>query len=155
MPQLTTRSERTDRVTPVYVAGLLALAVGLALVAIDQFVVGSLDTRLHEIYDPVGKYGDPGALYAALYGIGVFGIAAWSAVLNLMRKGRRSAFRWSLTLLAVGAPVVLAPVVITEYGTTIVPLGLSAAYVAAWLLGVIGVIAHWRIRTQERTGAVW
>lgn len=140
---ITTTARRTRATVAAYVVGLVATFAAIAHVAIDQLAVHSLDRHLHDLYDPVGKYGEPGPLYAFLYGIGVFGVLGWLWCLRLVRRSAPNARKWCTWLLAGATVVVAAPVTIQEYGSPVVPYSLMAGLIVAWIAGFVGTAALW------------
>lgn len=124
-----------------YGLGALATAAGLGYALVDQIALGGLDEHLHAIYDPVGKYGEPGPLYGYLYFVGVLGLFCWWANARAVAKCARSARPWGWVTFGTAALAVLPPLVMREYGETVIPMGLSAGYVLAWVLGLVGVLA--------------
>ena len=154
-PDLLTRPVSTPRTTSVgaltaYAAGALATTAGLVYAGADQIAFGGLDDHLHEVYDPYGKYGQPGPLYAFLYAMGVLGLICWSANVRLIRHGSPRAVFAGWTTFALAALPVLAPLVMKDYGPFVIPPALSVGYLIAWLCGLIGIVALQRRRRQNR-----
>ncbi|WP_019201504.1 hypothetical protein [Tsukamurella sp. 1534] len=127
--------------TGAYVLGTLATAAATAYAAADQLVLHGLEAHLHALYDPVGKYGEPAPLYGYLYVVGALGLLCWWANLRLVRRGAPSARLWGWVSLALAALPVFAPLAMREYGGAVIPLGLSAGFLVAWLCGFAGVLA--------------
>lgn len=120
-------------------AGLTLTVAGLALTLADQFALGILTEHQHQLYDPVGKYGQAGALYGYLYTLGALGVPGWVICLRKVRTGARSARRWSWVMLSLAA-LGTAPLLLTEYGQLVIPLQLGALPLAAWVLGLVGTV---------------
>lgn len=137
----TAPSNRARRTVVAYGLGALATLAGLGLVLADQLVLGGLDRHLHALYDPVGKYGEAAPLYGYLYGVGVLGLLCWWANLRLIRRHAATARRWGWITLAAAALPVLVPLMLREYGQPVIPLSLAAGYAAAWLCGLVGLVA--------------
>lgn len=131
----------TSRTLLAYGLGTAATVVGVGYTAVDQLVVGSLDAHLHDLYDPVGVSGQPGPLYAYLYIVGILGSVCWFINIRLVRTGAAHARRWGWITAGVAALPVLAPVVITEYGSMILPIALVAGPLIGWVFGVLGLLA--------------
>lgn len=129
-----------------YGLGTAATAAGLAYTVLDQALIGGLDAHLHEVYDAVGKHGQPGPLYAYLYAMGVLGLLSWWFNIRAVRRRSPHARRWGVITFGLAALPVLAPVAITEYGSMVIPFGLAAGPLVAWLLGLIGLLALSRRR---------
>lgn len=134
-----TTAQGRGATAPVFTAGLVATVAGLALTAVDQFVLGLLDQHQHQLYDPVGKSGQAGPLYGYLYALGILGALTWALCLRKVRRGAPSARRWSWTTLILAA-FALAPLLLTEYGQLVIPFQLGALPILAWLLGLVGTV---------------
>lgn len=134
-----------------YWVGLALTVASLAYVALDQLVLGNLDEHLHEVYDPYGKYGQAGALYAYLYGLGVVGVISWLWTLRHLRDGGGT--KASVILAVLAALPVLATVSIQEYGSMVIPLHLGIGYVLAWVSGLIGTVALLRTKVSAAASA--
>ncbi|MFD4367424.1 hypothetical protein [Rhodococcus sp. NPDC058521] len=124
-----------------YGLGALATAVGLGYALVDQIALGGLDEHLHAMYDPVGKSGEPGPLYGYLYFVGILALVCWWANSKVVAKGAKSARLWGWVTFGTAALAVLPPLVMREYGETVIPMGLSVGYVLAWVCGLVGVLA--------------
>ncbi|NMD57913.1 MULTISPECIES: hypothetical protein [Tsukamurella] len=146
-PPTTAPSDGARRTLLAYGLGALATAAGLGYALADQFALGGLDRHLHALYDPVGKYGEPGPLYAYLYAVGLLGLLCWWGAARLVRSGATSARRWGWIAFGAAALPVLAPLVMQEYGRPVVPLALAAGYLVAWACGLAGIVL------LRRTGA--
>ena len=137
---LTTTSRQT---VAAYVTGLVATCAGIAYTAIDQFAVQGLDRRLHDLYDPVGKSAEAGALYTFLYAMGALGVLTWSLCLRWVRRGHPKARARSTWTLVLATIVVATPVAFQEYGQPVIPWSLMIAWLVAWVAGVAGTTALW------------
>lgn len=131
---------RAGRTALAYWIGALATAAGLGYALADQLALGGLDRHLHELYDPVGKYGEPGPLYGYLYVVGALGLLSWRANLRLVRRNAPAAKRWGWITFALAALPVLAPLFLQEYGHAVIPLPLAAGYLLAWACGLVGLL---------------
>ncbi|MDF0529396.1 hypothetical protein P0W64_09960 [Tsukamurella sp. 8F] len=138
----TPQTRRTGAAVGAYAAGALATLAGLAYTVADQAALHGLDRHLHAMYDPVGKYGQAGPLYAYLYVVGVLGIVCFAWALRRAQAGSGRAL--SVTLLVLALLPVFAPVLITEYGSSVVPLSLLAGLIVGWVCGLIGTVALFR-----------
>lgn len=136
-----------------FLAGLVVTVAGLTFAIVDQNVLGGLDRHLHEIYDPIGKSGQPLPLYIYLFSVGILGVLSWLLCLRLVARRSRRARAWSISVLALSL-VVVAPLFLTEYGHLVFPLQLSAFPVVAWVLGLVGVLTLRKSRGHDgRSGS--
>ncbi|TWS22289.1 hypothetical protein FK268_19995 [Tsukamurella sputi] len=140
VPPETAPSTGERRTLLAYALGALATAAGLGYALADQLALGGLDRHLRALYEPVGKYGEAGPLYAYLYAVGLLGLLCWWGAARLVRHGAPSARRWGWIAFGAAALPVLAPLVMQEYGRPVVPLGLAAGYVVAWACGLAGIL---------------
>lgn len=144
---VTTPTARTPRATLVaYTAGIATTVAAAGYVAFDQLVTHDLDTYLHDLYDPYGKYGQPGAIYGYLYGVAAVGIVTWLLCLRALGRNAVRGRRMSTAVLGVAVLVTVAPLLITEYGQLVIPARLSILYLVALLFGLLGTITLWRGR---------
>ncbi|CAM3934307.1 hypothetical protein ACXYTP_21775 [Tsukamurella ocularis] len=130
-----------------YGLGALATAAGLGYALADQLTLGGLERHLHALYDPVGKYGEPGPLYGYLYIVGLLGLLCWWGSVRLVRRNAPTARRRGWIALGASAFPVVAPLVLQEYGQPVIPLSLAAGYLVAWVCGLAGILL------LRRTGA--
>lgn len=123
-----------------YGTGVLATAAGLGYALTDQLVLGGLDRHLRAVYEPVGKYGESGPLYAYLSAVGVLGLLCWWGAVRLARRDGSAGRRWGWIIWCAAALPVLAPVVLREYGQPVIPASLAAGYLIAWGCGLVGLL---------------
>lgn len=144
-PQRTT----TGPTVVAYAIGLLVTVAGLGYTLYDQLVTHGLDDHLHALYDPVGRYGEPGPLYVFVHASAVVGVLTWVGCLRLVRRGSPRARRWSTWALGLSAIVVFTPVAIQEYGQPVLPWALMIAPILAWVAGLAGTAALWLRRAAR------
>ena len=128
-----------------YLAAIGAAAVGGVIALVDQTVLHGLDRHLHALYEPVGKYGEPGPLYIYLYSVAVLGVLTGLGCLRLIQRGSAWSRKVGITMLVL-AILVVAPLFLREYGQAVFPIQLSVFPLAACLFAAIGLVAHPRRR---------
>ncbi|HEY9291120.1 MAG TPA: hypothetical protein VIP98_07575 [Microlunatus sp.] len=126
-----------------FVAGLVATIAALGYVALDQTVLGGLNAHLHAVYDPYGRYGQPGPLYGYLYALDGLGVASWLICLHRVRYGARSARIWSVSVLVL-AGLAISPLMLQEYGRLVFGIQFGAMFSVIWLIGLAGTLLLFR-----------
>ena len=140
---------------PTAPAGMAVLRIGLAAsgvltaaVLLDQVVIGSLETRLAEVYTPydVPWQGARTLLMAGLLTLGVAGIPGWLVIAHGAARRRGWAAPIGTALFGLGLGFALTLLTAQEYGQTLVPswLGLLALLPSA--VGVVAITQLWRNR---------
>lgn len=133
----------SKRMSTLLTIGLVASIVAIVAMAIDQSGGNSVADHSREIYLPLGKDPNPGAIWAILYSVFIVGALGWAATLwGSIRK-----FGWIrigvTTAFVIGSFTLAYLSVASEYGSPILPESWRLVCGAMALYGLVTTVFAW------------
>ncbi len=135
--------------------GLLASAIILVWMLIDQFTTNTVSAHNADLFGSLGEVPDPAPLWMVLYAVFGVGAACWAIALTGSAKGARWV-RWFATIaFLIGTGLLLFIFFITEYDfpaladSPIFPGGWRITSLSMAIYGVIVMLIAW-LPTTDR-----
>jgi len=125
------------------------LVLQLAAIAAVVQASGAIEQHLREVYEPYkpGQVDQAGSLVVTyLLTLGALGVVGWLVTAWAHRRGLRWTRPLAVTLLVLGTVLAVTNLVVTEYGSRLIPAWPGAAGLLPSLAGVVAVVMLFRER---------
>lgn len=142
----------TRRAAPALWTGLAVSAVVTAATLLDQFVFGSLETRLKQVYEPydVAWDGARTLMVVTLLTLGVAGMASWLLTARIAGRRPTAAAALGTSLFVAGLAVAVTLLAAQEYGRTLIPAWLALLNLLPSVVGLVATAGLWRSARPRR-----